>query len=662
MSVTEAVKLGGLGYVTVGLTITWNSERKKKELRFASAGWQLAGLSTATDHPFVSASHNGLAIVTGKASNVLAIDADRLKPGEDSELADGLELLKRLEAEKGLPNDVVVAETGSGGRHYLFNYSKSIANGLRENVVGSSKLSLGDIRATVDSRINGNCLICCPSSYSTPEGTRSYRWLNGYPPASSELPAAPSWLIQDLNSTRVRPHPTGLPLSLSKPKRERTTDDTLIVRDSSFGTCQPLLHNIGFRDTRLTRLKPDGFDFVADRSCCCPLCSLQHDSQEWFSIRLCEGCFEVRSYSTRCRSKLLGLEGQKQLLDIFLTPACDEPYVAIFASHFGLGKNDTPVIWTGQRWLQYQGHLWKPIEVLAVRALLVDMCVRLMDRLARLQRSMETDADLLKDEGAAGRAKERYRALLKGISYIKRGGNQRNMMDCLKASLFLNVGEDPSGIVGRYEMDSDPYLLGCENGVIDLKTCRLRDGRPDDWMSKSIGYAYNPSETGRSFVEDSMQKTFPVAEEREFVQRYAGYCLLGKHPEKKYMLVTDMAGRKSGSNGKTTVNQGLRHALGEYACQGIAETLYTDGSTRNENSCTPGRMHYRGKRLATYEELDPKKKFDTTRLKNLHGGCATETARDAYGRSVEEFPWTAKFLISFNISELPDVSLSRSSQ
>ena len=423
--------------------------------------------------------------------------------------------------------------------------------------------------------------------------------------------------------------------------------------------CQPLLHGAGFKETRLTRTKTDGFDFVADRSCCCPLCSFTHDSQEWFSIRLCEGCFEVKSYSSRCRSKLLGLETQNQLQNIFLTPACDEVYVAVFAAHFALGKHDQPVIWTGQRWLQFQGHLWKPIEGAAVRSMMMNMCVLLMDRLARLLKYSEADADLQGDSAASTRAKDRYKSILKGIAYIKRGGNQRNVIDCLKCSLFLNVGEEPTGIRGKVELDSNPDLLGCENGVLDLTTGELRDGRPEDWISKSVGYAFEPTAEGAEFIETTMRQTFPVDEEREFIQRYAGYCLLGKHPEKHYLLITDSAGKRSGSNGKSTINTGLRYALGpDYACTGIAASLYTSDQNKDENACTPGRMMYRGMRLATWEELDDKRKLDTTRLKNLHGGRAMEVARDAYGKTVEQFEWTAKFLITANISQIPDLNFA----
>lgn len=127
----EAVKLGKAGYVAFSVNLQWDSINNKKELKFPFAGWQKADVATDQNHPWVSDSFNGLALVTGKASDVLAIDADRLKPGED-DVIDGLDHIEKLITQRGMPEGVVIAETGSGGRHYLFSYSKSLQAGLQD--------------------------------------------------------------------------------------------------------------------------------------------------------------------------------------------------------------------------------------------------------------------------------------------------------------------------------------------------------------------------------------------------------------------------------------------------------------------------------------------------------------------------------------------------
>ncbi|RYY12495.1 MAG: hypothetical protein EON55_12155, partial [Alphaproteobacteria bacterium] len=251
--------------------------------------------------------------------------------------------MRRLFSEKGLPAGALLACSASGGTHYLFNYRRSIAAGLKEDVPGRSKLVVDGVRASVDSRINNNCLVVAPTGYAVPgeAEARRYRWLTEVPPAA-DLPPAPRWLIENLN------HNT--------PQKPRHSPPA-VVQDDNFLACRPLLHEAGFRNCRRTRWKADGFDFVADRACQCPCCLLHHDSNEWYSIQLCEGLFEVRSYSSRCRSKLLGLSKHRMLQNLLFTPATDEVYVDIFANHFRVGKHGSPIIWTGARWLQFGPHL-----------------------------------------------------------------------------------------------------------------------------------------------------------------------------------------------------------------------------------------------------------------------------------------------------------------
>jgi putative DNA primase/helicase len=41
------------------------------------------------------------------------------------------------------------------------------------------------------------------------------------------------------------------------------------------------------------------------------------------------------------------------------------------------------------------------------------------------------------------------------------------------------------GITGE-EWDRDPWILACQNGVLDLHTGILRDGRPEEFIKTSI--------------------------------------------------------------------------------------------------------------------------------------------------------------------------------
>lgn len=42
-------------------------------------------------------------------------------------------------------------------------------------------------------------------------------------------------------------------------------------------------------------------------------------------------------------------------------------------------------------------------------------------------------------------------------------------------------------------LDHDPFLLGCKNGVLNLRTGRLREHRRDDFITRCAGAPYNAS-------------------------------------------------------------------------------------------------------------------------------------------------------------------------
>lgn len=111
------------------------------------------------------------------------------------------------------------------------------------------------------------------------------------------------------------------------------------------------------------------------------------------------------------------------------------------------------------------------------------------------------------------------------------------------------------------QLDSDPHLQGCDNGVVNLKMWCFRPGQPGDMVSKSVGYefALEPDPELDAQVAACMEQIYPVAEEREYVQHFGSYCLLGNHPQKKLLLLTDV---RDGYNGKSTFQKALSVALG----------------------------------------------------------------------------------------------------
>ena len=357
---------------------------------------------------------------------------------------------------------------------------------------------------------------------------------------------------------------------------------------------------LGFRNVSLLQEREAGFNFDADKDCKCPLCTVAtHDGNAYYCIQVMPCVFVVRNYASGCKEHIVGWEEDGPLEKLLLTPDSDAPYVDLFEAHF-----KRRLKWTGKHFLFFRDHLWRPIpteEVYNTISKMANLILnRLLDSLSRQKRELDVQDNADKD--SKKKAKERYQAALKGLKYIKRNSNVRGMVEMTKNRLIADVDK---------VLDTNPYLLGTENGILDLKTGFLRVGVPEDNISKSVGYHFfddsnQHEQVVQNAFDDFLGRIYPVDEEREVVQRFCGYALLGSHPEKKMCLFTDARG---GYNGKSSMCKVLMGALGSsYAHKPKPELLYKpDFSSGTIDSHSSGMLNFRGVRLAIVEELDEKK-------------------------------------------------------
>lgn len=168
--------------------------------------------------------------------------------------------------------------------------------------------------------------------------------------------------------------------------------------------------------------------------------------------------------------------------------------------------------------------------------------------------------------------------------------------------------------------DSDPWLLGCTNGVVDLRTGELRPGKPGDLLTMSTGIEYNPQAKAERFLQFLGEVFNNDSELVEFVQRAAGYCLTGDIREHVLFLCW---GR--GTNGKSTLLNALRAALGEYATNTPFSTFEL-----NQSSQTNDIAALYGLRFVTASETSESRRLNEARVKAITGGDPV-TARFLFG-------------------------------
>ena len=260
------------------------------------------------------------------------------------------------------------------------------------------------------------------------------------------------------------------------------------------------------------------------------------------------------------------------------------------------------------------------------------------------------DAACSKDSTARDSLKSEYSAVRAGFQYIRRDHNIASVLSSFKNK--VNMADHDT------VLDSNPYLLCCENGVWELNEGRVifREGRAEDFCTLSTGYSYfddqDPhNETIADAFRGFMEAAYPVQEEREAMQEYAGYCLLGLHNEKRFAIFLD---KRRGFNSKSSVTSLLMKTFGpHYSCQPRASFLYKKDMVRDENDHSGGMLSYRHVRLMVVEELDPTKNLDEQLLKQTNGGGWANRGRLCGLPVVKEYPWISKLIMCCNSGNVP---------
>lgn len=204
------------------------------------------------------------------------------------------------------------------------------------------------------------------------------------------------------------------------------------------------------------------------------------------------------------------------------------------------------------------------------------------------------------------------------------------MMICGASEPGMHVGE--MGL-----LDADPMMLGCQNGVVDLKTGTLIAAHPDQLITKSVSVNFNTEATcprwERFLAQITLNDEFTV----QYLQKMAGYFLTGKVSEELLHFLFGF-----GRNGKSVFSNVLTRIWGSYALTAPAEMLMR----RDKSASTNDIARLVGVRLLMANETRNGQAFDDLLLKTL---VSTErmSARFLYQEYFDFWP-THKILIRGN--------------
>lgn len=262
-------------------------------------------------------------------------------------------------------------------------------------------------------------------------------------------------------------------------------------------------------------------------------------------------------------------------------------------------------------WYEFQGHAWRPDRDGGI--------VRHALGFVRLQQQAALQ---IVGDRAAKQAAARFAISAESKAFLERLiGLAKNLKP------LADAGDD---------WDADPWLLGVPNGVVDLRTGELRDGRPEDRITQQTAVPYiADAECPRweRFLAEIFDNDVELV---EFIQAFAGYSLTGDTREQCLIL-----GYGSGANGKTTLLNTLSYVLGDYAHVMPFTTIERQRSTIPNDVAALA-----GKRFVTAAETTEGARLNEARVKALVG-CDPVSARFLHGEWFTFRP-CAKFWLAVN--------------
>ena len=301
-----------------------------------------------------------------------------------------------------------------------------------------------------------------------------------------------------------------------------------------------------------------------------------------------------------------GREGEPDLLAQRATDAGNAE--RLFALHgedyLYVGDWGVFVVWDGRRWIEDKRNL-------------------MLDRVRDTARALYRQASRLEGD--------------RRVEFAKLSARLESQSGAAGALKFAAAIQD--SVVMSNDFDTDPFLLNCLNGVVDLRTGELRPHDRKDRMLKLAPVEYDP-EARCPRWEQFLREVFePHPDILPWIQKAIGYSLTASVREQVFFLCW---GR--GCNGKGTLLNTLAEVLGDYSLAMDVRALANAQVRPDSPSEHVARLHK--VRFAKTEEPSDNFVMNESLIKWLTGDDLL-SARRLYQNSFEFRP-THKIWIASN--------------
>ena len=263
-------------------------------------------------------------------------------------------------------------------------------------------------------------------------------------------------------------------------------------------------------------------------------------------------------------------------------------------------------------------------------------------RITAINKQSETDPAALLAQNTeiseatadAGRFEEELKNLLRQQKdAFTRAKKIRSVNGANACLTWAHHTEKPLAITGK-ELDRKPWLLACPNTVVDLQTGTWREGKPEDYLMRTVAVDF-PLHLGKTAIEHYLvhgtlpdggspcpkwhafkQSIQPDAEVLACMDRIIGYAITGHARMEQFIAV--YVGR--GRNGKGVYFDTICDIMGDLAWTIKPEMIMEDKNARSAGSASPEMVMMAGRRIVRASETDENQKISAAKLKSLTGG------------------------------------------
>ena len=401
------------------------------------------------------------------------------------------------------------------------------------------------------------------------------------------------------------------------------------------------LNNMGFPD--VSDPIPGKCFTLQQHLATCPICSGCHTSSCYLISALVQHCFTVKNTDLGCKGRILDVKTMVQdhaiLKRIIRNPSADSPLAELYVQE--RGQDLTAV---DDKVYRFADNKWKVVEDVVLEK---DVYVLLNTVLEGLVTFL-TNEELATRHNRDGISIKELRKLRDTLDVAVgvNGNHQKRKQILCSVKMCLN----DSSL--RLKWDGEAYTLGTDDGLIDLRTGTFRQARKEDYVTMTTGYDYDvdADDVIREELDVFLRQCYPIEDERNFMMKYSGYCLLGRHEAKLMVMLTD---KRGGWNAKSTFLSLLRGTMGEYAIKADAGVLYRQERTRGMNDHSSGLLAFEKKRLMVVEETDSSKMIDEEKIKDWCGNRTRVSGRQLHSAEMREFEWITKIIVAANEGKIP---------